>query len=107
MTRSTPSGSTTQHGGPLPRPTAAPHKSAELYQLPDKFDNMSKWEYGKRRGEGTAAEHLTVAWTQESTRLASKIREVSGGKAEIVVSFPAYLLEFVVTGELLALLYFR
>ena len=75
----------------------APHKPAEVYELPDKFDDMSKvskfpYGYGKWRGEGTAAEHLNPAWTQETARFTSKIRERTGGEGEIVVSFRAYLL---------------
>ena len=63
--------------------TAAPHKQAELYRLPDKFDDMNK----VRRGEW----HLTAAWTQETARLVAMIHAITGGEGEIVVSFPAYL----------------
>ena len=78
--------------GPLRRPTAAPHKPAEEYLLPDKFDDMSQVDSDDEwAGEGTAAEHLSPAWTQETARLAAMSRARTGGEGEIVVSFPAYL----------------
>ena len=46
-------------------PHPAPHKPAELYQLPDKFDDMSqvedpgKW-YAEWTGEGEAEDHITA-----------------------------------------------
>ncbi len=76
-------------------PTAAPHKPAEehniMYRLPNKFDDMSKARRGVWRGEGTAAEHLSPAWTQETARLVAMGRVITGGKGEIVMSFPAYI----------------
>ena len=75
------------------RAPPAPHKPAEEYRLPDKFDDMSKVDCeGNWTGEGTAEGHLNPAWTQETARLTAMSRAITGGEGEIVMTFPAYLL---------------
>ena len=59
-----------------------------MYELPDKYDDMSQvtW-WGEWKGEGDGSEHLTPEWRHETTRLTEEIRAVTGEKGVVTVSF--------------------
>ena len=54
------------------------------------MSKVASWDRNLWNGEGPAAEHLNPAWEKETTRITTMMRAATGGKGEIVVSFPAY-----------------